>query len=101
MPNGEHTFKHKGKTYDMSQIFIAAEAKDERYSAFGKETSFLKKLIELGFIVQDQWAFHPKYWIPLSKKERGNGFQTHKFTLKNGKVIFGTPKSLRNRKDEI
>lgn len=78
MANGSYTFKHAGRTYGLEAIFSLSEARDETYSAFGKQTSFLTKLLKLGFVVSGNDVYHPDHWEPIPKDER-TGLGTHRF----------------------
>lgn len=95
MPNGTHTFKFQGKTYGRDAIFVAGEAAARTYHAFGRQKTFLSKLVAEGFVVQGKYAFHPNYWTPLKEYD---GWNTHfRVSKRTGNKIMGRPCSAEER----
>lgn len=97
MPNGEKTFKFKGRTYGRESIFLASEARDMTYKAFGKEASLLGKLVKLGFIVQGGVVFHPDEWQPLPKDQK-DGYHSCTHTTLKGSLRLGRIESIEKRR---
>ena len=96
MANGPLTFRFKGRTYGLESLFSAADARAETYSAFGRETSFLAKLLKMGFQVHRDVVYHPTQWTPNDADD--DSFHSVRFVTKNGIVRFGRAQALRNRR---
>lgn len=96
MPNESMTFKFQGRTYGMEDLFAASEVRNEKYFAFGKEMSFLHKLVKLGFVVEYDVVYHPDHWRPIDDGA-GQSFFTHSFVSSSGKVHLGRVKKLSRR----
>jgi hypothetical protein len=93
MPNGTTTFKFRGRTYGLEALFSASEARAEKYSAFGREKTFLGKLLGLGFVVTGDVVYHPDHWEPLASIQ--TGFYSHRFITDRGNVRLGRIEAIK------
>lgn len=92
--NGNNTFRFQGRTYDMLDIFRHDDCATTTYMAFGKEKSFLAKVLKMGFVSRGGFVYDPTLWklIPADLRKK-HPWHTHfRVSKRTGRVFFGRPR---------